>query len=171
MPNGFRPYVSLSGRPPVVQSFTLVSNNTAVGIGTPVTFGADGVNIATAGDANALCGIAAEAKAASAGGTIKVWADPNQLFIAQTDDGTGTATTAAAVDLNINFIGTGVTNGIGTSELDESSANTNATYQFKIIKLADEINGKAVNAYGEFNRFVVAINNHQFKGHTGTAGV
>lgn len=172
-PNGFLPYNSPYGGSgqPVITEHVLHATNSEIGIGTPVAVVDGGINIATAGTGNPMCGIAAEYKAASAAGTIKIWSDPQQRFVAQTDDGTGTATAAAAVGLNINFVGTSVTNRRATSELDENSATTGATLQFKILELSTEMQGKVQNAHGEFNRLVVVINNHQFKGHTGTVGV
>jgi len=174
MPNGFRPYNDpySGGGQPQVTEHDVLATNAAIGIGSPVAVVAGGVDHATAGAGNALLGIAAEAIAANEGGKIKVWSDPQQLFVAQTDNGTGTATALAAVGLNIDFIGTGVAaSGLSTAELDESSAAVTANCQFKIMRLADEINGKDVNAFGEFNRFVVKINNHQKSAGTGTAGV
>lgn len=171
--NGFLPYNSPTGGngQPTVTEHVLLATNAAIGVGSPVVVAAGGVDHATAGTGNALLGIAAEAKAASAGGTIKVWSDPQQLFVGQTDDGTGTATAEGAVGLNINFVGTGVSSNRSTSELDEDSAAAGATLQFKIIELSKEVQGRAVNAHGEFNRLVVKINNHQLQGSTGTAGV
>jgi hypothetical protein len=172
-PNGFSPYGCPYGGngQPIVTEHVLHATNSEIGVGSPVSIVDGGVNLATAGTGNALCGIAAEYKAASSGGYIKVWSDPQQEFVAQTDDGTGTATAESAVGLNINFIGTGVSNRRSTAELDESSATTGATVQFKVQRLSGEIQGNAVNVHGEFNRLVVLINNHQFKGHTGTVGV
>jgi hypothetical protein len=169
--NGFQPFVDPYGGAgqPIITEHDLLATNAEIGFGSPVKVAAGGVELASAADA--LCGIAAEYKAASAGGKIKVFSNPQQLFVAQTDDGTGTATALAAVGLNIDFVGTGVSNRRSTAELDEDSADTTATLPFKIIKLSPEMNGNAVNAFGEFNRLVVKINNHQFQGHTGTAGI
>ncbi len=171
--NGLQPYSaphSGNGNP-VETEHVLLSSNAAIGVGSPVAVVAGGVDHASAGAGNALLGIAAEAKAASAGGKIKVWSDPLQLFVAQTDDGTGTASAEGDLGLNIDFIGVAVLNGRSTSELDESSAAVGATLQFKLIALSDEVQGKAVNAFGEFNRLIVKINNHQLSGGTGTLGV
>lgn len=172
-PNGFRPAASPYGGAgsPVVTEHALHATNSEIGIGSPVVIVDGGVNLATAGTGNPICGIAAEYKAASSGGTIKIWSDPMQEFVAQCDDGTGVATALTAVGLNINFIGTGVSNRYSTAELDESSATTGATLQFKIIRLSNEMGRSGANAFGEFNRLVVRPNNHQFGSHTGTAGV
>ena len=171
-PSGFVPYTGPgtgSGNAQITEH-DLLATNAEIGIGSPVKVAAGGVELAAASDA--LCGIAAEYKAASDSSLkIKIWSDPDQLFVAQTDDGTGTATALAAVGLNINMVGTGVTNRRSTSELDETSATTTATLPFKIMKLSDEYQGRARNAFGEFNRLVVKINNHQFGSSTGTVGI
>jgi len=171
-PNGFQPVNNPTGGggQPVVEYFDLAAANTEVGIGTPLKWVSGVINIAAAGDA--LAGVAAEYKAASAGGTIAVWSDPNQRFVAQTDDGTGTLTALAGIGLNANFVGTGVTNRRSTAEIDETSGNTTATLQFKVLALSTEYTGTygALNAYGEFNRLICKINNHQFGSSTGTDG-
>jgi len=163
---GFLPYNNPNngGGQPVVEEFDLAAANTKIGVGTPVKSVGGVVDIAAAGDA--LIGIAAEYKAANAGGKIKVWSDPSQRFVAQTDNGTGVLTAVAGIQLNANFIGTGVTNKRSTAEIDESSGATGATLPFKVLKLSPEVS----NAYGEFNRLIVKINNHQLGSHTGTAG-
>jgi hypothetical protein len=172
--NGFQPYLSPQdgcGGQAKVTYYPLAAANTAIGIGTPVTMtGAATVDIA--GTTDALIGIAAEAKAASAGGTIAVWANPQQWFVAQTDDGTATMTTAANLGKNCTFVGTGVSEGRSTAEIDESSGSDTATLLFRALRLSAEysgVNGVA-NAHGEFNRLVVKINNHLLQGGTGTAG-
>src|SRR3990167_3256942 len=159
-PNGFLPYSaphSGNGQP-VANPYTLHASNSEIGVGSPLRIVDGGVNLAAAGGTLGLIGIAAEYKAANAGGTIKIWDDPAQLFVGQTDDGTGTATAATAIGLNCAFIGTGVTNRRSTAELDETSATTTGTLQFKLVGLSPEISGNAVNAHGEFNRFVLLIN-------------
>jgi hypothetical protein len=170
-PNGFKPWISpgASGQAKVTY-LDLSASNSEIGIGSPLTIASGIVDLAAA--TNALCGISAEYKAASAGGLIAVWADPNQLFVAQTDDGTGTITAVAGVGLNASFVGTGVTGLESDAEIDEDSGATTATLELKIIRLSTEYTGDngALNAYGEFNRMVVKINNHQFGSHTGTAG-
>jgi len=171
-PSGFLP-VNLptgGGGQPVVEEFDLASANSEIGVGTPVTWASGVIDRAAA--TNALAGIAAEYKAASAGGKIAVWSDPNQRFVAQTDDGTGVLTALAGIGLNASFIGTGVTNRRSTAEIDESSGLDTATLELKVLKLSPEYSGSrgAKNAYGEFNRLIVKINNHQFGSSTGTAG-
>ena len=172
-PDGFKPYNNPFGGAgnPVVMEFPLHASNSEIGVGSPVRLVDDGVNLAAAAGTLGLLGIAAEYKAANAGGSIKVWADPNQLFVSQTDDGTGTMTAATCIGNNATFVGTGVTNRRSTSELDETSGTTTSTLQFKVVDLSDEYVGNARNAYGEFNRLVVKINNHQLGGGVGHDGI
>lgn len=165
-PMGFLPYKCPNGNGnPVVNYHRLHTSNSEIKKGDPVTFsGANGVDKASAG--NALCGIAAEYKAASSGGTIAVWDDPEQEFVAQTDDGTGTLTAATNMTLNANFVASSNTGDvISNAELDESSGANTATLPFKTFRLAGFID----NAHGEFNRLIVKINNHQLAGGTGTS--
>ena len=140
-------------------------------IGSPVSIVAGGVDLATAGTDNALIGISAEYKAASSGGKIKVYDDPEQRFSAQTDDGTGVATALGAVGLNINFIGSGGSGLRSTAELDESSADVTLGHQFTILELEKSFHRTAKNAFGEFNRLVVKINDHQGRSDTGVTGI
>jgi len=172
IPNGFLPYNSPHGGSgqPTMTEHLLLAANAAIGVGDTVSVQAGGVDKLTSG--GACLGIAAESKSASSSdSTIKVWSDPQQLFVGQTDNGTGTATAAAAVGLNIDLVNGAPSNGRSIQELDESSATTTATLMFKIIELSKERVGNTINAHGEFNRLVVKINNHQLQGHTGTAGV
>jgi len=171
--NGFRPVISpfdgCGGQPKPVYML-LADANSEIGLGSPVTITSGRVDLAAAGAA--LCGVAAEHKSASNGTSVKiaVWANPAQLFTAQTDNGTGTLTAVADIGLNTNHVGTGVSNKRSTAELDEDAANTTATLSFKTVRLSEEYGTAGLNAFGEFNRIVVKINNHQLLAGTGTAG-
>lgn len=165
-PSGFLPYMnpnSACGGQAKKTYLNLSATNSVIYKGSPVKISSGDVNIAAAGDA--ICGIAAEYKAANTGGLIAVFADPDQLFVAQTDDGTGTLTAATDCMKNVNHIGTSGSNFRSTAEIDESTADTTATKTFKAFRLSDDAN----NAYGEFNRWVVKINNHQLGASTGTS--
>jgi hypothetical protein len=165
-PNGFLPVINLDGSGgPKLEYLPLLATNVLIGRGDPVTIAAGGVD--KAGASTALCGIAAEPKAANSGGYIAVWSDPNQLFVAQTDDGTGDLTTAADMRKNANIVAGTPVNGQSIAEIDENTGDTTATLPLKVIRLSNEIG----NALGEFNRLVVRINNHQLSGGTGTAGL
>lgn len=165
-PKGFLPYLTPSDGRPKIHYYDLLATNDAIGKGDPIVMHTDGyVNRAAASDI--LVGIAAEPKAANSGGKLAVWDDPMQEFVAQTDNGTGTATAQTCINLNANFVAGAPSSGRSIAEIDESSATTTATLPFRIVRLSDELG----NAFGEFNRLVVRINAHKAKGGTGTLGV
>jgi hypothetical protein len=166
MPNGFLPYLSPADGRPKIHYYDLLTTNDAIGRGDPIVMHSDGfVNRAAASDV--LVGIAAEPKAANSGGKLAIWDDPMQEFVAQTDNGTGTATAQTCMNLNVNFVAGAPSSGRSIAEIDESSATTTATLPLRIVRLSEELN----NALGEFNRLVVRINAHKAKGGTGTVGV
>jgi hypothetical protein len=82
-------------------------------------------------------------------------------------------TTIAQTNLNSNFnlsgVGTGSTiSGQSSAVLDISTGNAAATQAVKLIGLTPAVN----NSFGlTYNNGLVIINNHQYKGGTGTAGV
>lgn len=92
--------------------------------------------------------------------------DPNIVFEVQEVSG-GTALTSAAVGLNANLVA-GTNNGYSSGwEVDNSTEATTATLNVKLLGLVQRSN----NAFGEHAKWLVTINNHQFKGGTGTVGV
>lgn len=148
------------------ENVALAAANTAIGVGTALAHTSAGVyDIWSSG---AIAGFAAEAKAASSGGTIKAYIDPFIVYSAQTDDGTGTGTAQTAINLNTTLVNNGtVSNGVSKAELDESAVLDTATLPVKLIGLYPSPD----NAFGEFNELLFVINNSNFKGGTGTAGV
>lgn len=176
-PRGFRPINGSSGGTTgLIHYHPLISTNAAIGLGDQVKYvtgNASGVvDLSTA--STAILGVAAEAKALNAGATttnntnyIAVWDSPDQLFMAQTDDGTGTASTIACVGLNIDIVATAPSGGESRMELDESSATTTATLPWKIMGLYRD----PKNAFGEFNKLIVRPNNHFLSSGTGTTAL
>lgn len=107
------------------------------------------------------------ASTATTGETLcLVYTDPNLVYEVQT---TATGIVAANVGLNANWIvneGSLTTNLSGVA-LDQASLDVTATLNMKVIGLA-KITG---NAFGNtYNIAEVVINNHLFKGGTGTLG-
>jgi len=94
--------------------------------------------------------------------------DPNTVYEIQEVSG-GTALVATSIGLNASIVNAGVTTATGFSgmELDNSTENTTATLELKIMNVID----RPGNALGEHCKFAVKINNHQLGSHTGTAGV
>ena len=92
--------------------------------------------------------------------------DPNIIFEAQ-DTGASTALAAADIGLNINLksgTGNGYISGWG---IDDASKGGTATYQCKLMGLVRTSD----NAFGQYAKFLVKINNHYFGTGTGTAGI
>lgn len=98
--------------------------------------------------------------------------DPNLVFSVQETNGSGAAGTALALadrNLNINFaVGTGNTaTGQSGASINNTTEFTTATLNMKIL----DLDPYPTNAVGSFANWLVAWNNHEFKGGTGTAGV
>lgn len=164
---------------------------TSIFTGDPVTTLADGtIGIGVAG--SACRGVFLGCEYMSAGGVYtfspywpastsvmtgseiiaKVADDPNLVFNMQETNGSGAAGTALALadrGFNVNFyLGTGSTaTGLSGASIDNSTEANTATLNLKILDLAP-VPG---NVVGSFANWLVAWNNHQFKGGTGTAGV
>lgn len=192
-PNGLRPVKKLDGsawtgqtRPyPIASGYA-----TSLFKGDPVTVLADGtLGIGVAG--SAIVGVFWGVQYIPANGGLPVnqpyWAastttqntatatafvidDPTVLFTIQESNGAGAAGTPLAladVGLNANFaVGTGSTaTGNSGASLDNTTENTTATLNLKIIEL-DPYQG---NAVGNFANWIVSINNHRYA--SGVAGV
>ena len=156
-PHGFRPVRALDGCCISTQRFAVTAANGAIGIGDLVVIDSTGLitgRSAASPAAGTVVGVAAEPKAASAGGYVAVYASPSIVFEGQTDDGTATATAVTAVGNNINIVDTAPSNGISQQEFDENTAATTNTLVFKILGLYPAVG----NAYGEFNRLEVILN-------------
>ena len=197
-PSGLSPVQYLNGAPWNGQAriYSIAYDyNTALYIGDPVTLsgtsdtnGVAGIVLATAGDANAIIGAVVGIGRyeslmanpnnlnityypANGDGNTNPWYamvadDPNIIFEAQ-DTGTSTALAAADIGLNINLksgTGNGFISGWG---IDDASKGGTATYQCKLMGLVRTQN----NAFGQYAKFLVKINNHVYGTGTGTAGV
>lgn len=165
-PSGFVARYHATGGEIRTQKVKLVAANAAIYPG-DVLEQADTGEYDIAEAADVIGAIAAEYVAASDGGYTQVYMDPDIVFSAQCDDGTGTATAQTCVGLNIDFVATAGSGGHSNMEIDETSANTTATLPWKIIGIFEQIG----NAFGEFNQLLVVPNNHKMKGGTGTLGV
>lgn len=109
----------------------------------------------------------------STAGYVLVADDPNILFEIQEGTGTvgatGTALTVAAIGNNANFVvdaGANTYSDSGTV-LDNATEAVTATLNLKLMGLAQ----REDNAFGNYAKWIVKINNHQYGSHTGTAGV
>lgn len=193
-PQGFEPVRKLDGSAwtGATNSYPIASGyGTAIYSGDPVTVLNDGtIGIGVAG--SAILGIFQGVKYTDAQGnrqnspywpasattqgavaaTAEIIDDPNVVYTIQETNGSGAAGTPLAaedVNLNINFaIGTGTAaTGQSGASINNTTENTTATLNCKILGL-DPTPG---NRIGSFANWLVSINNHIFKGGTGTAGV
>ena len=92
--------------------------------------------------------------------------DPNLIFEIQES---GTAMAAADVGLNANFVIAAPSSTVSPSAtaIGNSTKNTTATLNLKLLGLSQRVD----NAFGTYAKWLVLINNHQYKAGTGTAGV
>lgn len=95
---------------------------------------------------------------------VMVADDPNIIFEVQ-EIGTGTALTAAEVGLNANLVA-GTNNGYQSGWLlTNTTEDVTSTLNCKLLGLVR----RPDNAFGAYAKWLVTINNHEFK--SGTTGV
>lgn len=103
-------------------------------------------------------------------GLVKVLVadDPNQHFVIEEDTG-GSALDAQSVGAGVSFIFQATTgnntSGIANAVLDRSGVDTGALQQFRLIKKWD----RPDNAFGNFCKWVVRINQHRYTSSTSGA--
>lgn len=165
-PHGFRPIYAIHGVSGTCGKYELAAANTAIGIGDLIGRTNAGVVDQAAATSVQVIGVAAEAKAANSGGTILLYDGPFQVYEAQTDDGTGTLTAQTGVNLNADFVATAASAGMSRMEIDENSGAVTPTLPLVVLGLYEVVD----NAFGEFNRLEVMINNHVLKS-LGTTGI
>lgn len=121
------------------------------------------VVVVAAGDAT----LGAAKNYAVSGEYVWVYDDPNQQFECQSDD----ASIDNADDSNANYdVVCGSANTTykrSGMELDGDTGGTLATRQLKLLRIVPSPN----NALGANVKCIVLINNHCYKGGTGTAGL
>lgn len=194
-PNGLLPVKYLSGAPfnDATNPYNIASGYaTSIFWNDPVTIGTDG-NLAIGVAGSAIIGVFQGCLYTSTSGVVtfspywpastvtqnsavvlaKVVDNPEVVFSIQETNASnlaGTPLTAAAVGQNFNFlVGAGVTaSGQSTTSLNNASGNpgSDTTLNLKVLGLDQTIG----NTYGSFANWLVLINNHQYKGGTGTVG-
>lgn len=121
------------------------------------------VVVAAAGDA--LLGVAQESAVADE--DVLVWDSPEQKYVVQASG----SDIDAQTDLNLNYdiLATAgdATFSQSRMELDSTTGAPTATLPLKLI----DIDKRPDNDFGDQVDCVVLINNHAYKGGTGTAGV
>jgi hypothetical protein len=196
-PSGLSPVQYLNGSPwnGQARTYSIAYNYaTSLAVGDPVTLsgssdvnGVPGIVLATAG-ANPIIGsIVGIGRYESLGanpnnlnsiiypangdGNTSPWYalvadDPNILFEVQ-DNGASTAIAASNIGQNVQLL-SGANNGfISGWGIDNANINNTATTQCKIMGLVRRND----NAFGQYAKFLVLINNHLYKGGTGTVGI
>lgn len=90
--------------------------------------------------------------------------DPNVIFEVQEG---GTPMVAADVGLNTNLTISAAGNYTSTVVLDNADKAVGATLQVKLLGLVQRVD----NAFGQYAKWLVKINNHELGSGTGTAGL
>lgn len=98
---------------------------------------------------------------------VYICTDPNVILEAQSDDDTPAA---GSIGLNFDFVVAAGSTSTGASgmEVDGDSGATTATLPLKLIEVVDTPDNDISAANMKLR---VLINNHLYKGHTGTAGI
>lgn len=167
MANANKPFglllVQGEGKEYRVRRYPKKSGN-AIYPGDPVIQDAGG-GIDIAGTSGALLGVAMEYGAATSTDPLAVCDDPEAVYSIQANS----QVVAADVFQNAQLASAAGDSSLKRSKftLDVANMGTTATYQLKILGLTPI----ASNAYGSFAQVNVKINNHLFKGGTGTQGV
>lgn len=165
-PHGFKPVYAIYGEHGHQKKYVVATTHTIIGEGDLIETVNDGTVRKATASSTSIIGVAAHPLAANTGTELSVYDNPGQVYEAQTDDGTGTLTSQAGVFLNANFIDTATTTKNSIMEIDENSGNTTPTLPLKIMGLYPI----SSNAFGEFNRLEVMINNHIY-GSLGVNGL
>lgn len=96
---------------------------------------------------------------------VMVVDDPNVVFEVQEIDGTPLDATAVGKNANLSV---GTNNGyVSGWQLDSATEDTEATLQVKLLGLAQ----RPDNAFGDYAKWLVKINNHELAAGTGFATV
>lgn len=167
-PHGLMPISDFHGGPWFTQEWSkVVGYGTAIRIFDAVTRVADGsIEIPGTPGTTLISGVSGTNGAASTATTHLIYTDPNMIWDAQDNNDTdGFAAADLGLNVNLEYNAGSATTFISGHELDESSIDTTATLDVKLLKLRD-VKG---NAHGAFSRIEVLINKHRM--HGSAAGV
>ena len=167
VPNGFKPFGRLLRTNRYIAAATIYPGDAVtadVGGSSTSEFKS---RVIAGSDTGALLGVALNY--ATVGQSVLVADDPNQMFVGQADE--AEIATNADLNYNANILSTSGNTTFKASrmEIDSSDLANTATHQLKLLGLAKRQDGK--NAYGAFAEVIFIINNHLYKGGTGTQGV
>ncbi|MBT9169403.1 MAG: hypothetical protein DDT19_02762 [Syntrophomonadaceae bacterium] len=154
-PFGFRPLQSGAR----IRKYRVPATNLAIHVGDVLRMTPTGeVDLLTA-PGDWVSGIAAEFKAASSGGDILVFDNPDEEFVVQS---TGTASmlqTHVGNLINPSIAGGNPTTRISRHGVDIATVGTSSALTFIIKALSDDYG----NVPGQFARVVVTTNRHLFR--------
>jgi hypothetical protein len=167
LPNGFKPFGRLYAMHRYTAAGTIYPGDAVkleAGAANTTQFKA---RVEAGSDTGALIGVAMNY--ATAGQTVLVADDPNQLFVGQADD--STINENADLGDNCNILATAGDSTFKTSrmQLDASDIANTATLQVKLLGIVKRHDGK--NNFGANVECIFKINNHQLAGGTGTQTV
>jgi len=162
-PNGFIP----SEDEQCTREHEISATNAEIAYGDLVERHTDGYVRPAVASSVRIIGVAAEHKAANSGGTIKVYDDPETVFVAQMDD----SSFSAQADLQYNYdivVTTPDSAGRSRMQIDASTKALTATLPIKVRGLVPITNAYG-NTLGAYARVYCLINNHIYKS-TGVIG-
>ena len=189
--NGFKPVGTITGAPYTGAAMrfykaagTTVTHDLFEGdlvtfSGTCDAAGVPGVSVATAGAAQAIIGAVVGVESdpnhldrtswidGADAGYVLVCTDPNVIYEAQA----GGAVPITSIGENVNMEKSAAgdrTAGTSGQHVLNTVASSLSTWQLKLVGYPQRSNNE-INAV--YNKVLVIINNHVFKGHTGTAGI
>lgn len=194
-PSGLSVVSTITGAPwngQATMYYIASTDPNAFAIGDPVTLsgsgdanGVAGITLATAGTGSPLVGVLVSTGGQTYGGApvtpsnldttvipatktkayyVMVADDPNLLFEAQ-EDSVSANLAATDIGTNVNLVA-GANNGyVSGWMIDSSPTATTSTLQCQLLRLSQ----RADNAIGTYAKWIIRINNHNFK--AGVAGV
>lgn len=145
-PRGAQPLRYQNGRRLACEYIKISSSNGQIDKDDILELRSDGFAHRAQATSTTIIGIAAEYKAANAGGKIAYYPAPGLVFLMQSDD----ASVAAQTNLQLNYDiipGSASTTKLSVMELDGSTGATTATLPLKALKLYEN-QGETVNAFG-----------------------
>jgi hypothetical protein len=101
---------------------------------------------------------------------VMVWDDPDQLFYVNASGAVPELQTDFNTNYNILATAGSTQFKVSRQQLDSTSASTTATLQLKLLDFDPRPNDNLASGNPNVD-CIVAINNHQLKGGTGTVGV
>lgn len=169
-PHGLQPRGrTLSGGCPAVESYTKDANEAAAIFVFDAVHMQNDANIAAAGASpgtTLYLGVALNHGAAASLTNHLVVVSPDALFEAQDNNDTdGVAAADIGLNGNIELNAGSATTKLSGHELDESTYNTTATLDVKLLRLL----AVPDNAFGAFARIEIVFNKHMYA--TGVAGI